>query len=225
MSKIGLIILLFVFALLSGWNSELHKGAVDAVYYSMPYEVRKELNLSYMEYGSVAPDKKFKDFTNHKYPYSYEKSKKWLEYAKTAYGKKEFNNASYSFGVASHYILDSYSAPHYVVHENYKMHETFENSSFEFNLECKDYGLTLDYLNYKDNGGKDWADWVETKNSNIQKEALEKGMKMVYSQGLRAFNFNCYEKRTALEDYDFIGENLTTALVFIFVLIIILRFF
>ena len=64
--------------------------------------------------GAAAPDKIFKDgkYGNHKYPKSYKLAESWLKNGKTAYQEGNYNYASYCFGVASHYISDSYVVTH-----------------------------------------------------------------------------------------------------------------
>lgn len=114
----GLIILIVVIMVFSpsasAWHVITHESIAEKIYYAMPLNVQYNLNLSEMRVGAAAPDLIFKDGGNggHKYPKSYEKAIKWLKKGKTAYHKGNYNYASYCFGVASHYISDSYVVAH-----------------------------------------------------------------------------------------------------------------
>ncbi|MBS3095133.1 zinc dependent phospholipase C family protein [Candidatus Woesearchaeota archaeon] len=195
MAKRSLIILLFLVAFTLAWKYEIHESSVEAAYYSMPVSLKEKLSLESMKLGSIAPDAKFKDFRNHKYPYSLNKSSYYLGLAKDSYLKGDFKNASYFFGVAAHYILDSFDAPHYVTKEPYSMHSKFESVSFDSETMCYDYGnVSLDYRN---EGKKDWDEWLATRNSSIQKKELNKAMEAVYSSAIKAFDYSCSSGRTS----------------------------
>jgi hypothetical protein len=94
------------------WTGTTHVKIVDEVYYSLPADAQKNLILKDMEEGSIAPDLKFFDFSNHKYPRAYTKAIYWLQKGQIEYKSGNYKQASYSFGVASHYISDSIAAPH-----------------------------------------------------------------------------------------------------------------
>lgn len=114
----SLIILLVVSLVFSpsasAWHVVTHKTIAEKIYYAMPLNVQYNLNLSEMERGAVAPDRIFKDskYGNHRYPKSYKLAESWLKNGKTAYHEGNYNYASYCFGVASHYISDSYVVTH-----------------------------------------------------------------------------------------------------------------
>lgn len=224
MPRLALIILLFLASFAIGWNSEKHMAAVDSVYYSMPPSIRQDLNLSYMQLGSIYPDKYFKDFKNHKYPYSYNKSIFWLEQAKQAYAKKDFENASYSFGIVTHYIMDSFSAPHYITKEKTSLHSKFESADIKFDTICNNYNETLHDLNYIIKARQDWQNWLETNNNTIQHEAINKAMKIVYAYSIRTFGFECYNSRTDLKPAMLIKDNLPVIFIFALIIILIIRF-
>ncbi len=104
------------------WSWTTHSDIVDVVYNGLPPEVQKNLNLQTMKDASNEPDEVFKDYTLHNYPNSYGKAKSWLDKGKAAYDKGDYNEASYDYGVASHYISDSFSAPHCVSKEKSSDH-------------------------------------------------------------------------------------------------------
>lgn len=114
----SLIILLVVSLIFSpsasAWHVVTHITIAEKIYCAMPLNVQYNLNLSEMERGAAAPDRIFKDgkYGNHRYPKSYKLAESWLKNGKTAYHDGNYNYASYCFGVASHYISDSYVVTH-----------------------------------------------------------------------------------------------------------------
>jgi len=225
MARISLITLLFIIVFLVGWKGTVHVSAVDLIYYSMPPSLKEKINLSLMESASIVPDRVYKDFASHKYPYSYNKTRLLLVQARKSYKNSDFNNASYSFGLASHYMLDSFDAPHYVVNETSRLHNEFESVPLNAFVDCKDYNLTLSSMNYKESGKKDWASWIETKNSNIQEKELEAAMQLLYSSSIETFDFECSRDSTTIEETGIIHPNKETILAFAFILVLALRFF
>lgn len=224
MTRRDLITLLFIIVFLVGWKGTVHISAVDSIYYSMPPSLKEKINLSLMETASIAPDRVYKDFASHKYPYSYNKTRLLLEQAKRSYKNQDFNNASYSFGLASHYMLDSFDAPHYIVKETSKMHNEFESVSLNAFVDCKNYDLPLSSMNYRESGKKDWTAWLETKNSSIQERELEAAMKLLYSSSIETFDFECSNDATTIEK-SIIYPDAATILAFVFILALVLRFF
>lgn len=114
-SLIVLIVVSLIFSpSVSAWHVITHESIAEKIYYEMPLNVQYNLNLSEMRVGAAAPDLIFKDGENggHKYPKSYQKAIKWLKKGKTAYREVKYNYASFCFGVASHYISDSYVVTH-----------------------------------------------------------------------------------------------------------------
>ena len=109
------------------WTWKTHSDIVDVVYYGLPVDVQQKLDLNAMRDGSNDPDEKFHDFTYHSYPKSYDKAKMWLDQGKAAYDKGDYINASYDYGVASHYISDTFTPNHTLSPENYADHSKYEN--------------------------------------------------------------------------------------------------
>ena len=116
----------------SAWHVVTHENIAEKIYYAMPLNVQHNLNLSEMQRGAAAPDLIFKDGGDggHKYPKSYEKAIKWLKKGKTAYQDKDYKYASFCFGVASHYISDSYVVTH-CANISKSDHIDYENWSIE----------------------------------------------------------------------------------------------
>jgi len=206
--------ILSAYLLVSAWNWDTHQAMVDSVYYSLPEESQLSLNLSAMEEGSVAPDKVFKDFKKHHYPDSYIEAKKWLENSQQSLISKDYNRASYSIGVMSHYIADSFSAPHYLP-DLYKDHKKYEDQgSSRYNkVKCGKSEQSLQELmsigvNEKDS----WDPWLKSKSSKIPQEAVEKSTKAVFSVVLQLLNLECQSK-TAYEEATPIGYKQLMALI------------
>ena len=118
LSMVLVLSLLVVMPASDAWSWKTHSQIVDAVYNGLPSDVQKNLNLGIMENASNDPDEIFHDFTYHSYPNSYNKSIYWLNLGKNAYNSGNYENASYDYGVACHYISDTFSAPHGVSGES-----------------------------------------------------------------------------------------------------------
>lgn len=108
----GLLFLMAVPATAWEWNA--HKKIVDEININLPSDVQNNLKpyLGVMKEGSNYPDTIPNDKINHGYPGSYPQTNKWLDKGKAAYEAKDYREAAWCFGVASHYITDTYSAPH-----------------------------------------------------------------------------------------------------------------
>ncbi len=96
----------------SAWAAPNHYQIAEEVYYSLPTEAQSKLDLSEMLNGADDPDFKFFDFKYHHYPASEEKANSWLEKGKQYYAEGDYKQASYCFGVATHYISDGVCPPH-----------------------------------------------------------------------------------------------------------------
>jgi Zinc dependent phospholipase C len=160
-----------------------HSDIVDAVYYGLPVDVQQKLNINAMRAGSNDPDEKFKDFRYHSYPKSYGKAKMWLDKGKTAYDNGNYNEASYDYGVASHYISDTFSAPHTVSREAYSDHSNYE-------IQAKILKPTATYIrgdlnslmqNGYNQGVISWNDWLQSKNSAIIQKNLNTAASVSFS--------------------------------------------
>jgi hypothetical protein len=174
------LILLFIF--LTGliiqlptaeaWTVNTHYQIIDQVYYSLPADAQHNLNLSEMRQGSVAPDLKFFDFSYHKYPAGYAKALYWLDKGKREYKAGDYGSASYSFGVASHYISDFCSAPH-CLGKSGAYHTLYEVQSALLKPQITEANgnLLTSIENGKTQGQYSWNSWIMNRDdSYIQKD-------------------------------------------------------
>ena len=157
----------------SAWNWNTHSQIVDQVYYSLPASVQANLNLNAMRDGSNDPDQIFHDFRDHSYPFSYTKAVYYLNLAKSYYNQKKYIQASKDYGIASHYISDTFSAPHCVSGEKYSQHQAYENSANKLipHITTVKGNLKTLQQNGYFSGKTDWNSWEKSKKSYyIQKD-------------------------------------------------------
>lgn len=152
----------------SAWDWNTHEEIVENNYHSLPGDMQQNLDLNMMKKGSLAPDFVFFDFKYHSYPNSYEKSIYWLSKGQSYYKKGNFYYASYCYGVASHYITDSFSAPHAagvggLQHNIYEIKGSFLKPKIvQVKGDLKSSLYTGDL-----NGTKSWELWTKTKNDSL----------------------------------------------------------
>jgi hypothetical protein len=165
------------------WPWPTHSNVAEVVYNELPEDTRKNLDLKKMEDGSNDPDEKFKDTANHHYPASYKKANKWLDDGKTSYNQKDYENASYCFGVATHYISDTFSAPHCVSGESGKDHHNYEIVADDFTPKVTLLEGDLDTQMKKgiEQGKLDWAKWKKTKDRSIVEAGVDRGASAAYT--------------------------------------------
>jgi hypothetical protein len=177
------------------WSWKTHSDVVDFVYYKLPPEVQKNLNLKIMENGSNEPDEVFKDFTTHSYPKSYQKAKTWLDKGKLAYDRGDYDEASYDYGVASHYISDTYSAPHCVSKEDSADHTKYEDQAKNLKPVANTTSGDLEAMLKEgySQGGISWNQWLQTKDTALIQTNLNNGA----SAALSAVNTSINSKPTS----------------------------
>jgi hypothetical protein len=169
--KLFLTLLFLILAMPSAgaWSWQTHSDIIDSVYYNLPTDVQQKLNLEIMRDGSNDPDEKFKDFTRHSFPKSYDEAKSWLDKAKSAYDKGDYNEASLDYGIATHYISDTFSAPHSVSKESSSEHSSYEDQAKKLkpvaNYSSGDLRTKMEE-GYKQ-GQNSWNEWLNTKNNDI----------------------------------------------------------
>ena len=167
-----------VFAPVSdAWTWDTHSEIVDVVYQGLPTDVQQKLDLNIMRNASNDPDEVFKDFTDHSYPKSYEKAKSWLDQGKAAYDRGDYKNASYDYGVASHYISDTFSAPHCVSGESSSDHSKYEDQAKKLKPSATySSGDLKSKMETGYNQGKiSWSEWLKTKDNAIVQNNLNMG--------------------------------------------------
>nr|MBA4404650.1 phospholipase [Nanoarchaeum sp.] len=206
------------------WNSKTHSAIVEKLYYSVPSELESKLNLELMKNGSTAPDLVFHDQRTHHYPSSYNKTIYWLEKAKEEIKNNDYENASYSFGVATHYISDSVIAPHYVEKEDAKLHTKFEYQITEIKTKCNNnsYNINKTLEKASIENQKDWYSWLKNQDKEIPEKELDQAMNIIYSLFLETFNTHCEEKTTNIS-YSSFSFN-STIIIYIIIMIIAIVF-
>jgi hypothetical protein len=154
------------------WNS--HSKIVDSTYNSLPSSVHSKISLNAFRDGSNDPDQVFHDYRDHSYPFSYNKATYYLNQGATYYKQKKYALASKSFGIASHYISDTFSAPHCVSGESSSKHTAYENQASKLTphiTTVKGNLKTLMYNGYL-SGKSDWNKWLKTDSSYYPQKDL-----------------------------------------------------
>ncbi len=195
------VILFLLLLLISGWNWETHPAFAETIYYSLPDDVISFFNLTALRDGSLAPDGDFHDNRYHHYPPSYNLSAYWLDKASNAYRHYDLTTASYAFGVASHYISDSYAAPHNVVKESSQDHSEYERQGSAHYLfaPCP---AAVQILNLNTTlvvaakTGDTWSSWLSTREPSYAEQAVTSSMTSLYSFFWQTFNVTCISKTT-----------------------------
>lgn len=179
-----LLFLMFALAPAStsvAWTSVTHDDIVDAVYYSLPEDAQQNLSLEIMRSSSDDPDFKFFDFRYHRYPASYGKADYWLDQGELAYKKGDYAQASYSFGVASHYISDSFDAPHCVsgstgYHTLYEIQAT----ALYPHITIKSGNLKSLMASGYTRGEYSWYSWMTSRDPSYVQEDLNRAASASY---------------------------------------------
>lgn len=187
-----IIILLILIPTVDAWSWDTHQNMIEYVYLSLPVETQMQLNLTKLKEGAIIPDKDFKDYKKHHYPYSLEEAEKWLN---------NDTDLSFNLGIASHYITDSFAAPHNIFGEDYKLHARFENQVDDYypRIECKDYNFKLNQLSEATKNSKDWKYWLKTKNKEIPEKEVDEATKFLFSIILKKLNTTCGIKTEVIE--------------------------
>lgn len=169
------------------WGFQTHKNIIEYVYLNLPLETQQKLNLTRLEEGSIMPDLVFKDTTKHHYPYSLLEAKKWLN---------NDSDLSLNIGIASHYITDSFAAPHNIFGENYKDHAAFEKQIETYSpiVSCSNYNFKLEDLKIGTLNSKDWPIWLKTKDKSIPQREVDQATKFLFSIVLQKLNATCIKQ-------------------------------
>lgn len=180
------LLLVLMFALIQAptsvaWTGITHEDIVDEVFYSLPADAQHKLSLEEMRNGSDDPDFKFFDFSYHRYPASYQKAEYWLDQGELAYENGDYNQASYSFGVASHYISDSFCAPHCVsaktgYHTLYEVQGTLLTPQITY----KSGNLKSLMANGHLKGQYSWNSWMTSRDLSYVQDDLNRATSASY---------------------------------------------
>ncbi len=166
----------------SAWNWNTHQEIVENNYHSLPQYMQQNLNLEVMQKGSNDPDFAFFDFKYHSYPNSYEKAVYWLDKGQISYKDGNYYYASYCYGVTSHYIADSFAAPHAagISGPNHILYEV--KASFLKPESVKVTGdLNSIMYNSDLNGEKSWNNWINSKNDSLIQNDLNQATGASYN--------------------------------------------
>lgn len=180
------LLLVLMFALIQAptavaWTTVTHDDIVDVVYYSLPTDAQQNLSLEIMRSGSDDPDFKFFDFSYHHYPASYTKVDYWLYRGELAYKNGDYEQASYSFGVASHYVSDSFCAPHCVsattgYHTLYEVQATLLTPQLTY----KSGNLKTLMANGHLKGQYSWNSWMTNRDPSYVQADLNRAASACY---------------------------------------------
>jgi hypothetical protein len=160
MLPLMLVILLQV-APASAWSVTTHYEIADETYSSLSPSVQSNLSEIAMRDGADDPDVKFRDFQYHHMPYSAIKAQYWLNKGKLNYDDGNYRYASYCFGVASHYISDSFCAPHTVNGASKVDHTLYEVQAIFLEPHATYEGGDLNTLLHQGQaeGEVSWTNW------------------------------------------------------------------
>lgn len=188
----------------SAWNWDTHQAVVDSFFYSLPENDRNSFNLSAIEEGSIAPDASFRDFRLHHYPMSLERARYWLNKAQENASQSKITESSYNLGVASHYIIDSYSAPHYIAKEDYNNHKRYEDQASQeyFIVRCGTSSSSLESM--LELGSKEkstWYQWLKSRKKQIPMTATKKATQVIFASFLDKLNLSCGNQTTAYKEF------------------------
>ena len=190
-------IILALLPFIVGWDWVTHPDIAEAVYYQMPYELKFKLDPGLIREGSIMPDSVFHDNRLHHYPPSYNLTLFWLNKSVNYLKINDSDNASLAFGIASHYITDSYAAPHYISKEDPKLHSLYEKQARLNNtkLKCSETNVSIKNLLYVGSFEADtWLSWIASKDSKIPISASLKSADALSIISRKAFHYECYEK-------------------------------
>ena len=188
MKKI-LIILLFVtvttlmISPASAWSVPTHYAIAEKTYYALPADVQSKLSLNIMKDGADDPDLKFLDFQYHKYPNNKVKIDYWLNRGKEDYQNGNYNDASYSFGVASHYIADGCCAPHCEDNSSHGYHLLYELKAIILSPQINSSSGNLDALLDNDaiDGKESYDSWINNENDFYIQNDLDRAGNACYT--------------------------------------------
>ena len=197
-----IIILLLLLPSANAWNWQTHKTFADAFYYSVDENIREKIDLYALEEGSIVPDKDFKDFRRHSYPLAVGEAEKWIALTEQALVQQEYTNASFYFGIASHYIADVFSAPHGVSGEPQNLHSLYENQAekrYEY-AGCIKSPVDLENMMHQGfQEGATWGQWLKTKNPDLPRLSAKRAFLSLEAVGLHVWHGECQARKTEIK--------------------------
>lgn len=155
----------------SAWAAPNHYEIAEEVYYNLPADVQSKLSLSEMINGADDPDYKFFDYKYHRYPASQDKANYWLEKGRNHYKMGDYKQASYCFGVATHYLADGVCAPH-----SSNDFTRFQHTKYEVEAMLLTPHITLD----KEYGTTNGNQWLKTDDNKHIQQCLDNAATVSY---------------------------------------------
>ncbi len=169
----------------NAWEWTAHKNIVDEVYSNLPTDVQHNLKpyIPVMKEGSTYPDvyDTVDNKKNHKYPDSYPKANEWLDKGKVAYEKKDYKESAWCFGVASHYISDTFAAPHCDWINNKEEYWKIGNSLTPKKHDFKYSNLNTMLQYGKQRGAESVKNWNNKEDKGIVQQDLNRGTSATYA--------------------------------------------
>ncbi len=167
----------------TAWEWNAHKKIVDEVYTNMPSDVQKDLKpyIALMKEGSTYPDTIPGDKVNHGYPGSYPQTTMWLDKGKVAYEKGDYKESAWCFGVASHYISDTFSAPHcgWINDKDKYWQIGNELTPKKHDFQYSNLNNMLKYGNER--GKESLTSWNKNEDRGIVQQDLNRGVSATYT--------------------------------------------
>ena len=121
---------------------------------------------------------------------------------KDAVDHSDWDTASYALGIASHYLSDSFSAPHNIDGESYDLHRTYEDQgsvTFYF-VPCNVTSYDTEELFQNAIAqGNTWQPWVASRDWTYPKNTVQEAMEAVYLISLGVLDSSCETKKTHIE--------------------------
>ena len=166
----------------AAWSVPTHYAIAEQTYYALPVDVQSKLSLDVMKDGADDPDLKFFDFQYHSYPANQVKVDYWLNRGKMDYKNGNYHDASYSFGVASHYISDGSCAPHCENNASHYYHSVYEVKAAMLTSQIKHSSGDIDLIQKNDeiDGKESWESWLNNKNDFYIQNDLDRAGNACY---------------------------------------------
>jgi len=165
----------------SAWAAPNHYEIAKEVYYSLPADAQDKLDLSKMYDGADDPDYKFFDYEYHRYPASEEKINYWLLEGREYYQNGDYKQASYCFGVATHYISDSVCPPHSGGGHSGYQHTKLELQAIFLTPHLTKTGdVNGELAVCSQMSGNSWEDWLKTGDNEDIQQCLNKAADLSY---------------------------------------------
>lgn len=188
MKKTLIMMLFFVSILIvqlspvAAWSVPTHYEIVEKTYYTLPVDAQSKLSLDAMKDGADDPDLKFFDYQFHSYPANQIKVDYWLNKGTEDYKNGNYQDASYSFGVASHYISDGACAPHCENNASHYYHSVYEVKAVLLTPQIKHSNEDIGSIQKIDDieGKESWKSWLVNENDFYIQNDLDRAGNTCY---------------------------------------------